>query len=60
MKGWPKKFEMASAQSAARTIAGLTQEELAQRMSAKQSRVARWVTKNLLALCERLGRRAVF
>ncbi len=37
-----KEFEIASAIIAARTQAGLTQEELARRMSAKQSQVARW------------------
>ncbi|MDJ0637043.1 MAG: helix-turn-helix transcriptional regulator [Xenococcaceae cyanobacterium MO_188.B29] len=64
MKGWPKKFEMASAQSAARTQAGLTQEELAQRMSAKQSQVARWeggeqnaTIKTLMRIAEATGTR---
>ena len=37
-----QEFEIASAIIAARTQAGLTQEELAQRMSARQSQVARW------------------
>ncbi len=36
------EFEIASAIIAARTQAGLTQEELAQRMQAKQSQIARW------------------
>lgn len=41
-EGMALEFQIASAIIAARTRAGLTQEELAQRMSAKQSQVARW------------------
>ncbi len=41
-EGMAKEFEIASAIITARTQAGLTQEELAQRMSIKQSQVARW------------------
>lgn len=36
------EFEIASAIIAARTQAGLTQVELAERMNAKQSQIARW------------------
>ena len=41
-EGMAMEFEIASAIIAARTQAGLTQEELAQRMRAKQSQIARW------------------
>lgn len=57
-----KEFEIASAIIAARTQAGLTQEELAQRMSAKQSQVARWeggeqnaTIKTLIRIAEATG-----
>ena len=56
------EFEIASAIIAARTKAGLTQEELAQRMSAKQSQVARWESgeqnatiKTLMRIAEATG-----
>ena len=58
------EFEIASAIIAARTQAGLTQEELAQRMSAKQSQVARWESgeqnatiKTLMRIAEATGTR---
>ena len=41
-EGMAMEFDIASAIIAARTKAGLTQEELAQRMCAKQSQIARW------------------
>lgn len=56
------EFEIASAIIAARTQAGLTQEELAQRMSAQQSQVARWeggeqnaTIKTLMRIAEATG-----
>ncbi len=56
------EFEIASAIIAARIQAGLTQEQLAQRMSAKQSQVARWESgeqnatiKTLMRIAEATG-----
>jgi len=61
-EGMAKEFEIASAIIAARTQAGLTQEKLAQRMSIKQSQVARWeggeqnaTIKTLMRIAEATG-----
>ena len=61
-EGMAKEFQIASAIIAARTQAGLTQEELAQRMSIKQSQVARWeggeqnaTIKTLMRIAEATG-----
>ena len=61
-EGMALEFEIASAIIAARIQAGLTQEELAQRMSAKQSQVARWESggqnatiKTLMRIAEATG-----
>ena len=61
-EGMAKEFEIVSAIIAARTQAGLTQEELAQRMSIKQSQVARWeggeqnaTIKTLMRIAEATG-----
>jgi len=61
-EGMAKEFEIASAIIAARTQAGLTQEELAQLMSIKQSQVARWeggeqnaTIKTLMRIAEATG-----
>ena len=58
------EFEIASAIIAARTQAGLTQEELAEIMSAKQSQVARWeggeqnaTIKTLMRIAQATGTR---
>jgi len=61
-EGMAKEFEIASVIIAARTQAGLTQEELAQRMSIKQSQVTRWeggeqnaTIKTLMRIAEAIG-----
>ena len=61
-EGMAKEFEIASAIIAARTQAGLTQSELAQKMGAKQSQVARWeggeqnaTIKTLMRIAEATG-----
>ncbi|GBF79680.1 helix-turn-helix domain-containing protein [Aphanothece sacrum] len=61
-EGMALEFEIASAIISARTQAGLTQAELAQRMSAKQSQIARWeggeqnaTIKTLMRIAEATG-----
>lgn len=61
-EGMANEFELASAVIAARAIAGLTQKELADRMDAKQSLVARiesgdqnTTVKTLLRVAEATG-----
>ncbi len=61
-EGMADEFELASAVIEARAIAGLTQEELADRMDAKQSLVARiesgdqnTTVKTLLRVAEATG-----